>query len=751
MSKSISENKQSNSVKYDPSRERRSLMKGLEHTNSLINFKNLDFFPFPEAGYINTDFAFSASQFFRFNKESDTPVMIRFNFDGVEGWQTDFTQEPIVYHRFNSGGKKQIKMQAKRGELFSEIVTREIYVRDGLRIGESTLADVCFSNDGQQLITLSSNRVKVLGIESGDTILIGGYEEDISILRISPKMDLIVTGAHHGTVKFWDKETGECKKIIKAHDGSIQALELSKDGELFISYGADGFLKAYHLELDTFLWQVPMQKELMKNLAISQDNSLFAVASDFKVIFTGDIQTGELTKKYEFDSSGTDRVVFNDKNEIIISIRNGNEGKVVNLTREKTLIRAGDGDQLLSFKLSSNGKFAIGFTKEQRVKVWDLDTEDLLSSFYSTDEWLFNDPFSTQQPLVTCRGWDNSIKLYNYQSGTCYAIFLMPEGYLKASDFHPHAPKIAVGGTDNTIKIWNLKNGQVESSYDSGYIWNRTLSFNETGELIAHTTDERTMQIWDVDQVQFKCTFEVPDDRIKQLSFISGKPWVFIRGQQSIHIYDYEQDMIIQGFEGNQKVIKSAIVSDDGKYIVSCGVDFTIKLWDLEQGYIVKELVGLPEYSSEISFTGDKSKVMAKTENGFFIVWSMNSGKALWSIDSIAKKVSSFAVSPDNLILATGVKNELCLWSMATGNMLDIVGYHQHTITGLQFHPTKPILFTGSLDNTTKVWDLESKQLLKSIRGGNNVKLSADGKYLLNGFGGELRIWNIQNELRIQL
>lgn len=734
--------------RFDIHSERRSLKLGLEHSQTLIHFRNLNFFPFPESGYINTEFAFNARHFFDSNQEGD-PVSVRYNFDQAADWQTDFLAEPIVYHRFYSGGIKTVTMQARKGDLLSEVITKEIYVREGLRIGESLLNDIGFSPDGDSMVILSSNRIKVLGIQSGDTLLIGGYEEEVTVMKMSAEGDVLFTGSSAGTVKTWNPVTGECLQVFHAHDGSVLSMHPVPGRDEVLTYGSDQNLVLWSISEATPLWTVQLPREYVRSLALSPDGTRFALGSEYKTIITGDMKSGAWVSRFEYDNSWIDSLVYQESTgRLLATTRNGEFARVIDVEHELTVIDGGSSDKMMGIVFSGDGRFALSSSKDHRVTIWDLTEGRVLSDFYSTDDWIFNNPFSKGKPYVACRGWDNSIKIFDYTTGSCYAIFLMPEGYLKASEFHPDDKRVAVGGTDNKIKIWNLATGTIESAFDTGYVWPRTLSFSPDGKHFAYASDEKTVQIWDIDTVSFLHDIEIPEDRIRQVAFFGSEPLILIRGEQSLTIYDCRTNEIIQSFEGNQKIVKSAILSPEGNYLLACGLDYVVKLYGLTTGKVVTDYRGLTSMAIEIRVSENSHFVYARTEAGQLAVWDRGSGSLLWMLDDPRRKVTAMAISPDGLVLATGIRQDLQLWSTITGNDLGTIGSHQQNITAVVFHPDKPMVISGGLDNMTRIWSLQERSMIATIKGGTNLRVSPNGRYLMNGYGGEMRIWNIDEELR---
>jgi len=110
---------------------------------------------------------------------------------------------------------------------------------------------------------------------------------------------------------------------------------------------------------------------------------------------------------------------------------------------------------------------------------------------------------------------------------------------------------------------------------------------------------------------------------------------------------------------------------------------------------------------------------------------------------------SSFAISPDGTQLAAGTTDdhELLLLESASGDLIRALKGHKDTITSVSFSPDGGRVATGSLDGTSRVWDVQtgSEVLALGERGRmSHVAFSPDGKQLLTGSGEEgiAQLWD---------
>lgn len=146
--------------------------------------------------------------------------------------------------------------------------------------------------------------------------------------------------------------------------------------------------------------------------------------------------------------------------------------------------------------------------------------------------------------------------------------------------------------------------------------------------------------------------------------------------------------------------------SKDGQWIVSSGMDQTLRVWDTE-----------------------------KKEELF--QFSLN--------DGIPKKI---CLSPNRQYLVAGTNmGEIYVWDTMTQKLVKQFKAHQDNIRGLQYSPTQPAFVSGSMDNWIKYWDTISGNLLQawehkaSVQG---VAISMDSTLALFGSTDKtMRVWNL--------
>ncbi|KAJ8588500.1 WD40 repeat-like protein [Rhizopogon salebrosus TDB-379] len=125
--------------------------------------------------------------------------------------------------------------------------------------------------------------------------------------------------------------------------------------------------------------------------------------------------------------------------------------------------------------------------------------------------------------------------------------------------------------------------------------------------------------------------------------------------------------------------VAAVAVFPDGRRMATNSSDGVLRVWDLKNGAILKELVGFGDTMQDIALSPDGQLIASCDESGFVMAWHSETGRALTpTFRAHTKSIWSMDFSPDGATLATGSSDSMVkLWGTAAwlqGESIDCGG-----------------------------------------------------------------------------
>lgn len=207
----------------------------------------------------------------------------------------------------------------------------------------------------------------------------------------------------------------------------------------------------------------------------------------------------------------------------------------------------------------------------------------------------------------------------------------------------------------------------------------------------------------------------------------------------------------------HQKQVNKAVLSPDGKVVLTASADTTARLWDVYGAGEIMMLRGHTASVRDAAFSPDGSLIATVSEDGTARLWDRATGAALMTLTPEGMKsdpeVEGSAAlyrvlfSPDGrLVMAEGYADAV-LWDARSGRQLGVFGGHGASITRATFSPDGKLAATVGYDGYARLWDTATGQLTLTISDGtlayNWIEFSPDGQaVLLADTNGNAEAWS---------
>lgn len=153
-----------------------------------------------------------------------------------------------------------------------------------------------------------------------------------------------------------------------------------------------------------------------------------------------------------------------------------------------------------------------------------------------------------------------------------------------------------------------------------------------------------------------------------------------------IRLWDLANRRTVHQFPGHQGAVKGLTVSTDGRVLVSCGSDCTVRLWNVPTATTVEESDGFSNHSAEPLAV---------------YVWK----NAFWAVDH---------QWDGNLFATAGAQVDI--WDHNRSQPINSFEWGTATVISVRFNPGEPNIFaTSSIDRSITIYDLRQSTPARKV------------------------------------
>jgi F-box/WD-40 domain protein MET30 len=334
-----------------------------------------------------------------------------------------------------------------------------------------------------------------------------------------------------------------------------------------------------------------------------------------------------------------------------------------------------------TFKGHSNGVTCLQFdhnilatgSYDATIKIWDIETGKVLRTLtghtYGIRTLQFDD-----SKLIS-GSFDKTIKIWNWHTGECLSTLQChTEGVLSV---HFDGATLASGSVDRTVKIFNF---DTKSTFSlRGHTdWVNHVRIDSESRTVFSASDDLSIRLWDLDTKQCIKTYLGHVGQVQQVLLMPSDfepdecPLPDVSDNSSEHSRRSLTPVPLSEPVDDRLAYGPSFHSDPSrplppKYMLTGGLDNTVRLWDTASGKCIRSMFGHVE--GIWGLVGDTLRVVTGANDSMTKIWEPRSGKCERSFTGHAGPVTCVGLS-DSRMASGSEDGEVRLYSFE-GEMVE--------------------------------------------------------------------------------
>jgi WD40 repeat protein len=479
-------------------------------------------------------------------------------------------------------------------------------------------------------------------------------------------------------VLVWNAQTGEAVVCFSAHTGIVNALAFSPDGKRLASAAGDGKVMVWSkFWNDTDDLILPGHKGPVLRVAFSPDGKRLASAGEDKTVRVWDAATGELVKLLEGHGSYVWGLAFSPDGKLLAS-GSANEWVLwdaVNLNEIRTVPKpaewltfAPDGQSVLA-----GGHRAAGGPGAAHVLGrWKLDGQLLAALNLKGDGGFAHfalNPDGRILYVASAGKGNNSLRTYDAATGAERAAQGHTEK-LTAAAVSPDGALLASAGEDALVKLWDLATGDLTQTLRGHGAAVRAVAFSPDGKRLASQGADGTLRLWDPARGKEVKVFEGGKADGWGVAFSPDGRWLASSSDSDggVRLWDAAAGRLVRVLRGHARATRLAF-SPDSRLLACGGNGATVRVWDVDGGWQIRELPGPGLTARTVAFSPDGRWLAAGGDDGTMKRWDVKGWGEVRSPWQFAGPLDGFAFSPDGRLIVAATPDGTVRTGDLTGQL----------------------------------------------------------------------------------
>ena len=592
-----------------------------------------------------------------------------------------------------------------------------------------------------------------------------------NLLFTKDESDLLLSPVGN-KISVFDLKNGVSNTLPIETRSNIKLIELSPDSKILVVVDIDGYCILINLPKRIIIGHFNFRANVSK-IKISPDGKFLAVASEralkiFEMPHSGrkDYEPLVLYKHYTHWQNDTITSLFwTSDSRFVLSGSKDCTVRLLNLFKIENYIPfmfTGHKSKIINAMFSEDNSRIFSISKEGTMFIWKLIEEQ-------------SEDFKRKQEFERRIKSNKNLKSFEEilaEKGLVQEEEDEEAERIKISENSESCPKKESQSENNTNNILQQEESRFYSDFEKQiskgrYILEKKQQFvingkiskceiNTKSNIIVLGLTTGVFCIYDINTLENKYTLQISDNKIDTLSINNQGLWLAFGSKKEgqLLVWEWKSESYVFKGQGHSFDVASMGFNMDSSMLASGGQDGKVKVWDTSNGSLIVTFTEHISKVTDIKFASSKANVLISasldgTVRAYDLVKYRN-----FRIMTTPQPCQFLSVAVDfsGEIVCAGTMDpySIYVWSLKTGDLVDVLSGHTGPVSSLAFSSVKDLLVSGSWDKTVKLWTLYAKkhdpESFEHTSEIVSVDLTPDDKEVAaSTLNGEIYTWDVES------